>query len=803
MDSLKTIEKLPIEEQIKMKMEIINSFEMAMDIPSIYLPETYSNKYFFISYSQKDFKKVYLDLFRLGQQDIHYWYDRGNPGGKDWPDVVKRNIAPFQCKGVIFYISENSLTSLSVDNEMKIIKDLGKPYIPITLPFEKDYVYKGENVKGKEYPVSVMIDILFENGKIDKKKANRLHKYFSDKTLYLHLNMPDVSKAEKINLSIPAVPLLVGKCNGKGYFDKLYIEKINDSSIEEITKLDFIELLTYLKKDLDKHYKIIFLPSCLANCRYLKTIEISKMFSIERIEMHAFANDEHFVGFKGIKKLECEILDGAFYNCSSFAMDIDIKQGNRIGSFTFFNCSSLPNLVIPEGIKTIGEYAFFGCNGLILLGIPDTVTRIEEGAFEECTRLDSVLLGKNVAYIGQRSFYNCTSLRRFEMCDNVSYVGKNVFLGCNSLEFYEKGNVNYLGNSNNHYVYAYGAASKDKRVSLLERCRLINDKAFERCSFHRTNLVIPDSCVFIGNSAFSACDNLRTVSIPNSVVSFGDSMFERCRSLEKVVWPNSLKTIPKSTFEECSFLSAFEFCANSSLTSIEERAFSGCLSLYEIVLPNSIVSIKENAFYGCFWLSSISLPSELEEIGNRAFMKCEMLKSINLPDHVTMIGESAFAKCSSLKEITFTKTKEAWKTLNKLWFINNSFNDYDLDDDTIDSSIGTPDIWASYGSVEVIHCIDGDIRRDDVLDDCYSDTLTFNDGNEEIELKKIGQVNYQNHNYIFVRPVDDEDIPEDAVYILEVVGDNNSREYYTISDEALAKKLFSKFAEELNNKQKN
>ena len=807
MRDIEEINKLPIEEQIEAKMEVICSFEYARDIPSIYLPETNSDRYFFISYSQRDFRKVYLDLFHLAQHDISFWYDRGNPGGKDWPFVVERNIAPFQCKGVIFYISENSLTSPSVDDEMKIIQDLGKPYIPITLPFEKDYIYKGESVKGKEYPVSEMIDILLKNGEIDKKKANKLHEYFSDKTLYLHLGMPDVSKAEKINLCIPDIPLLVGKYlpkityEGDDFEDILYIETINDSSVEKITKLDFIELLTHLEMDADGLYCVIFGPSCLANCRRLRTVEIPEQLFILKIEMHAFANDEQFIGFKGIEKLQCVILDGAFYNCSSFKMDIDFLT-DRVGSYTFYNCSSLPDFILPEGLKTIGEYAFYGCSKFRMVGIPETVTRIEEGAYQACSKLYGVLTGKKTTYIGSKAFSDCPSLMKVSLGSELSYIGDDIFSGCPLLEFNEKGNINYLGDEDdkNPYLLAYSVVSKDEKIPGLERCRLISNRAFEGCVFQKRKLEIPDGCVFIGDSAFYRC-NLKEVYLPNSLVSMGTSVFNFCRSLTKVVWPNGLATIPKGTFSSCFALKDVEFAPNSALNVVEEEAFARCINLCEINLPDSIVSIKAEAFKNCQNLHNIKTPSQLEIIGKEAFSRCA-IESIFIPKSTTDIEESAFKECSYLKEITYPAEKECWKVLNRILSSTQSFDRYKKSGYSIDISDSYDNIWANYASLEVVHCTDGDLRRDDVLDDCYSDTLKFDFEGEKVELEKIGYVRYQNRDFILVRPLNEE-LPEGAAYTLEVVKDNNNTNFITIFDEALLDKIFNKFAKDLEKKNKN
>ena len=97
-------------------------------------------------------------------------------------------------------------------------------------------------------------------------------------------------------------------------------------------------------------------------------------------------------------------------------------------------------------------------------------------------------------------------------------------------------------------------------------------------------LVIPESITFensiysvtsIGNSAFSYCSSLTSVTIPNSVTSIGDPAFYGCRSLTSVTIPNSV-------------------------TSIGNRAFCRCHSLTSVTIPNSVTSIGNAAFLNLY-----------------------------------------------------------------------------------------------------------------------------------------------------------------------------------------------------------
>lgn len=71
------------------------------------------------------------------------------------------------------------------------------------------------------------------------------------------------------------------------------------------------------------------------------------------------------------------------------------------------------------------------------------------------------------------------------------------------------------------------------------------------------DIVIPESVTVndqkytvtsIGESAFSQCSALKTVSIPNTVVSIGKQAFTMCMNLSSVNFPSSLQTIDDYAF---------------------------------------------------------------------------------------------------------------------------------------------------------------------------------------------------------------------------------------------------------------
>lgn len=80
-------------------------------------------KYFFVSYSHKDFKSVYPDLLMLYRQRIPFQFDGGLPFGERWDVSVKPKIQSENCLGVLFYVSQHTLLSNPVEKECMILKE--------------------------------------------------------------------------------------------------------------------------------------------------------------------------------------------------------------------------------------------------------------------------------------------------------------------------------------------------------------------------------------------------------------------------------------------------------------------------------------------------------------------------------------------------------------------------------------------------------------------------------------------------------------------------------------------------------
>ena len=177
----------------------------------------------------------------------------------------------------------------------------------------------------------------------------------------------------------------------------------------------------------------------------------------------------------------------------------------------------------------------------------------------------------------------------------------------------------------------------------------IGNSVFSDCSSLQS-VTIPNSVTNIGDNAFSWCEKLQSVIIPESVTRFGNSVFWACTSLRSVIIPESVTSIENDVFMACTGLQSVTI--PNSVTRIGDTAFDACTSLRSITIPNSVTTIGGGAFEFCSNLQSVTIPNSVKTIGDAAFFDCSSLESVTIPNCVTNIGKDAFWRCRSLKSVT-------------------------------------------------------------------------------------------------------------------------------------------------------
>ena len=315
-----------------------------------------------------------------------------------------------------------------------------------------------------------------------------------------------------------------------------------------------------------------------------------------------------------------EIGEYAFAN-SYYLREVYFGNGLRtIGNQAFQHCQGIEKITIPDSTLTIGDYAFVECFSAKFLGIGRNLKHIGDSVFRGCTGLsNALLLPEGLTHIGEFAFHS-TSISMAYIPKSVTYIGEGAFNKNDLFEYIgvDPENENYssidgvLYDKNQDEVLCFPTAKSP--VTIPDTIPYIGDSAYSNCKYFGENLVIPESIIRIGSTAFLGIDNLKTVTLGSNVAVMG------------------------------------------------QGAFAGCLNLVEVNLNEALTFISPYCFE-CTDIASLSLPNSITSIGQRAFQSCQLLESLTINRGLTSIGDDVFQHCDNLSALNYEGTMEEWSQI--------------------------------------------------------------------------------------------------------------------------------------------
>lgn len=549
---LTDLENRSSSEQLLIKKDIIQTHDLS-SIPPAYLPKVHTKNYFFVSYSHLDYKEVYFDIFDLQQEGLSIWYDRGMVAGESWKDTASKYIIPFECKGVLFYLSENALLSNAVKEEIKFVRSTNKPYIVVLL-------------SKVDASLTSLIERLLYEGKIDKKTKRFFKKAFPDEVIYIKRSENIKKKRDLIVNSIPAQPVLdLDSTDINAYYNgddleisgyTLIVRGLNDYYVKNLTPKDFVN---FMGSQMSKKQINESMSPLTKNTRSKVNEYVSKhllQLTLDNIET-------------------LKITPSAFSNMKNLT-DVELPlghgKGNSIGPYAFYRCDSLKKVSFAQAFQKVmvGAYAFAGCKSLSRFDFSNIIFD-GESLFEDCYGLKTAILSKNMGneMIPCSTFKNCKSLRKVVFDDHIYTIGADAF-------------------------YASGI----KKLTTPKHLLTIEPYAFSSCS-KLEEIILNDELDSIGMNSFSECNSLKSVRFPSSLKVIGQEAFANCRNLVNAYLPSAIERIEEAAFYNCDSLVNVYYDGDSEnfLKTVRDRpdsSFSSSKTDVSIICLDKTIVIKKH-----------------------------------------------------------------------------------------------------------------------------------------------------------------------------------------------------------------
>lgn len=343
---------------------------------------------------------------------------------------------------------------------------------------------------------------------------------------------------------------------------------------------------------------------------------------------NAFVVDEAHLSLFDSQPRYVDVFDSYFKNCTGLRSIILPNNLVEIGRYAFQGCTNLEYVYIPDRVRVIGSNAFEGATRLYNADMPNGIESIGDYAFSRCSDMKDIALPNRLRHIGNSAF-SSTGLKSIILPEGLEHIGNNAFSSTQisqisipstvtSLTRATFGSCGYLTHinisyENPNYCDIDGVVfSKDKKTLIY-------------CPYARKGIyAVPEGTEGIAPAAFYY-SNATEVVIPNSCTWIGEEAF--CSSRINIInLPANVKEIARKTFDECGDLQRATLPPH--LEVIGNEAFRGCKKLADVSIPNTVRTIGEEAFRACFLFNEIVIPESVQAVGEKAFYYCKNAKQI-------------------------------------------------------------------------------------------------------------------------------------------------------------------------------
>lgn len=549
------------------KIRLIEESESFGDLPEDALPPSHRENYYFVSYSHKDYKRVLKDILMLEALGVNIWYDKEMHIGENWREIAELYISKFQCSGVIFYLTENSISSPACNKEVEYVLTHDKSFLSVNAALDGRAVESG---------YSMLCELKRRGLECSDELLSNFKRAFPDEVLYLSADDKIENKARAI-LAIEREPLF------------------------EIRKtLPLFETKEHLSAVACRDNTII-------------TADLSRVTeadglsgTVEVIGDCLFTNSIKLQSVKLPSGL-ISIGESAFRNCGSLSeLDLSAQKELSIGKHAFKGCSSLAEIDL-SGVKSIGEGAFSDC---IRLDVDRINGEIGSFAFDN-TLIEYVDYVDPQPRLKSRALYGARRLREFRIHGTFTDdIGDSAFNNCEALEYVGPFNASRTPTVSGKRTLSIGAYA-------FNGCKSLKEISFSG-GFDADGAV----------GAFWSCTSLGRIGLDIVGTKIADCFARRCERLSEVTNTDRLTEIGEEAFEECESLKRFDLSGAEvikaaafagaglekiylkNITHIGKSAFANNKSLVSVHIGERPLRLESYAFLGCQALHTVKLLSK-------------------------------------------------------------------------------------------------------------------------------------------------------------------------------------------------
>lgn len=233
-------------------------------------------------------------------------------------------------------------------------------------------------------------------------------------------------------------------------------------------------------------------------------------------------------------------------------------------------------------------------------------------------KITKLIIEDNVSYVNHRLFDQFHDLTRIEVSPNNLF-----FSSINGILF----------DKNLEICIRVPIAYSSRTISLPKSVKSIGHNAFKYCKAQ--NIILSDSCTYIGYFSFLDCKQLKKIIIPNVLCHIGKNCFVGCNNLKGFFINTSNKLIHKGKSSKVLKLnideiSCWAMCENLSIKkvifSIRLRkigAYAFAYSSVNEVIINSYVELHEYSFWHCFSLEKVIFKTyDAPRVAHNVFYQC-------------------------------------------------------------------------------------------------------------------------------------------------------------------------------------